>query len=412
MTAPDRIGDTSPDGLVQAVGIGAPTKAARWLLWGITASAAALLAWAALAHVDELTRGNGRVVPSARLQVVQSLEGGTIQAIHVQAGERVEAGTLLLSLSPMQAGGDYQSRRQQVMALAVRAARLDAELTGREPRFDAEALRDARAQVDSERRELGTRRERRDAELAVLDSQLRQREREAEDTRSTLVTMDSALRVAREERSIVATLVERGLEPRLELVRQDARLVELEGRRESARIAIPRLEAAITEIRSRRQQAIQQWRSDASAELSKVTADLSAQRQTIPALADRVDRTELRAPVRGVVNRVLVSTLGGVAKPGDPLVEIVPADDQLVVEAQIDPKDIGFVKIGQPARVKLSAYDYSIFGTMEGTVVHISPDAVAVDDKHTAYLARIQTRTTAIEALGRRLPILVGMQAR
>jgi len=167
----------------------------------------------------------------------------------------------------------------------------------------------------------------------------------------------------------------------------------------------------MTEARSRRAQLLKQLRNEAAAELSRLTNELNAQRQAMPALADRVERTELRAPVKGIVNRVLVSTVGGVVKPGEALVEVVPADDQLVVEAYIAPKDIGFVKIGQSARVKLTAYDYSIFGAMEGAVVHISADAVAVGERQSAYLARVETRTTAKDALGHKLPIIAGMQA-
>ena len=398
-------------GLAHAARIGEPSRAARGLTWGIAVVVAGLVVWAAVSEVDEVTRAGGRVIPSAKLQVVQSLEGGIVTAIPAFAGKRVEQGDLLVSLSPTQADGDYATRRQQVLGLSVRATRLQAELLEREPQFTPDMLRDAGEQVEAERRELSSRRDRRDAELAVLDSQLTQRQREAEDARAILVTVDSALRVAAEERQIVATLVERGLEPRLELVRLEARLVELEGRRESARLAIPRLEAAMTEARSRRAQLLKQLRNEAAAELSRLTNELNAQRQAMPALADRVERTELRAPVKGIVNRVLVSTVGGVVKPGEALVEVVPADDQLVVEAYIAPKDIGFVKIGQSARVKLTAYDYSIFGAMEGAVVHISADAVAVGERQSAYLARVETRTTAKDALGHKLPIIAGMQA-
>lgn len=390
---------------------GRTNLAAKALLWGILAVFASLTVWAALARVDDLTRAGGRVIPSAKLQVVQSLEGGIVRTIHVKAGDRVEAGALLVSLSPMQADGDYESRHQQVLSLHARALRLAAELAGREPVFPASMRRDSATAVAAEQAELLSRRDRHKADLSVLDAQLEQRRREAEDTRAVLATVEAALQVAQAEREIVSTMVERGLEPRLELVRQDGRLVDLEGKRASARLAIPRLQSAITEVRSRREAIVRQYRSDATAELTKVSAELSAQRKVMPALVDRLDRTELRAPVAGIVNRVFASTVGGVTKPGDAIAEVVPGDDQLVVEAHIQPKDIGFVHVGQTARVKLTAYDYAIFGSLEGKVTSISADAVQVDDKQTAYLARVETSTTALDSLGKKLPIIPGMQA-
>ena len=147
-----------------------------------------------------------------------------------------------------------------------------------------------------------------------------------------------------------------------------------------------------------------QFRTQAREELNRTTADLRAMEQGMPALEDRVERTELKAPVRGIVNRVFVNTVGGVAKPGDPLVELVPADDPLVVEAMINPKDIGFVVLGQTARVKLTAYDYSLFGAMPGKVVQISPDAITNERGESFFLVRVQTDRTMFETSTRSCP--------
>jgi len=155
-----------------------------------------------------------------------------------------------------------------------------------------------------------------------------------------------------------------------------------------------------------------QLKAESAAELNRTLTELRALEESMPALKDKLSRTEMRAPLSGIVNRVLVSTLGGVVKPGDPVVEVVPADDQLMVEALVQPKDIGFVHIGQPAKVKLTAYDYAIYGAMEGKVATISADAVPMGDKGQAfYQVRIETSTTAMESLGKKLPIIPGMQA-
>jgi adhesin transport system membrane fusion protein len=402
----------SESGIAYSIRIGKPHQVSVGLLYAIIAVFVLLIVWAAYAEVETLTRTDGRVIPSARLQVVQNLEGGIVREIHVRQGEMVEKGALIISLSPTQAGGEYESRKTQAVALIARTARLRAEAAGADkPVFPPEARLEGGDYVAAESAEFASRRARLDLELSVIDSQAVQRRKEAEDTRVTLATVEGILKSAREERVIVARLVERGLEPRLELVRLEGRLGEMEGKRESARLAIPRLEAALEELQARRSAAQRQYRTEAAAELSRVTGELRAQEKLLPMLSDRVDRTELRAPMKGIVNRLFVSTVGGVVKPGEPLAEIVPADDELVIEARIQPKDIGFVTIGQPARVKLTAYDYSIFGSMEGVVTRISPDAVQVDERESFYLARIETRTTMMEVLGRKLPILPGMQA-
>ena len=156
---------------------------------------------------------------------------------------------------------------------------------------------------------------------------------------------------------------------------------------------------------------VRQFRSEALNELNRTMADLNPLKQSMPALVDKVSRTEIKAPMKGIVNRVFVTTIGGTVRPGDPIVEVVPEDDQLVVEALVLPKDIGFVKLGQPARVKITAYDYSIFGAMDGKVQSISADAVPNEKGEAFFQVRIETKTKAIEAIDKKLPIMPGMQA-
>ena len=211
--------------------------------------------------------------------------------------------------------------------------------------------------------------------------------------RADLSVLENQLRNAQSELEIVKRLVDRGLEPQLEQIRTQARVDE-----------------ARTKIEAMRRQA----KSEASGELAKTSLELQPMRKTLPALADKVERTFVRAPMKGVVNRVLVTTLGGVLKPGEALMEIVPSDDVLVVEAQVRPQDIGFVKLGQNANVKVSAYDYSIFGSMKGRVTQISADAISKEERGQTnyyYIARVETSTSVMNSLGNKLPIIPGMQA-
>jgi adhesin transport system membrane fusion protein len=386
-------------------------RSASWLLYAILFSVVAFFVWASTFHLDTVTRAQGRVIPSGRLQLVQSLEGGVVQAIHVKQGQAVAEGAALVSLSAVQAGGDYQSRRQQRFALLARLARLNAELNDISPAFGVELERDAREFVVIERAAWRARFEERAAQIRVLDAQRDQRSREIEEARIVIQTAERTLELAREERRILSQLVSRGLEPQIELVRLDRLIADAEGRRDSARSAIIRLEAALAEVVARKDATLRQIRTQAQGDLNQTTAELRSLEEVMPALADRVGRTELKSPVNGILNRLLISTVGGVVRPGEPVAEIVPVDDQLVFEAMVLPQDIGFVKPGQSARLKITAYDFSIFGAMTGTVTQVSPDAVTNDRGESFYLARIETKAPVLLSGDKELPVVPGMQA-
>jgi len=387
-------------------------RASSWLLGIIVAVFVVLLLWAGLAEVETVTRAEGKVIPSARLQVVQSLEGGIVQSVLVKQGQNVEQGAVLATLSAAQFGSDLNTRSQQMYAAMARVARFKAMAEGHEPRFEASLKTVGAEFVANELAAYLSKKGEQEAQLAVLEAQVIQRRKEFEEAQVALQTYRKTLAIAQDERSLVARMVERGLEPKLELIRLERAIADAEGRAAGAAVSMERAQSAIAETESRKQAASRQFRAEALAELNKSLAELRALQESMPALQDKVDRAELKAPVAGVVNRILVTTLGGVIKPGEPVFEVVPVDDQLVVEAMVDPKDIAFVHIGQGAKVKITAYDYSIFGAMDGQVTQISPDAVPVGDKgQTFYQVRIETNAKTIDSLGKKLPILPGMQA-
>jgi len=381
------------------------------LLWAITVFFVALFIWAALTQVDTVTRADGRIIPSAKMQVIQNLEGGIVSAILVKQGQHVNAGDRLVTLSALQHDGDMKTRYQQVLALEARAARLVALASGQSPKFPKTVSDSAPDLMAVETATFLSKKLEQESQVAVLSAQVEQKTRELEEARITLLATRKSLELGREERATVARLVDRGLEPRLELVRIDRSFAEQEGRAEVAAVSIERGRSAIREIAARKDAMTRQFRSDALNELNRTLADLSPLKQSMPALLDKVARTEIKAPMKGIVNRVFVTTLGGTVRPGDPIVEVVPGDDQLVVEALVSPKDIGFIKLGQAARVKITAYDYSIFGAMDGMVQSISADAVPNEKGEAFFQVRIQTKTKAIEAIDKKLPILPGMQA-
>jgi adhesin transport system membrane fusion protein len=323
----------------------------------------------------------------------------------------VEAGDLLVLLSAVQHEGDMKSRQQQLLSLEARAARLMAQASGQPPKYSEAVTGSAPEVVTAENAALLSKKLELESQIEVLDAQIAQKSRELDEARISLQAARATLALGQEERATVARLVERGLEPRLELVRLDRSLAELDGRAQVATVAITRVGSAIEEMQARRNTLTRQFRSEALGELNRTVSELSALKQSMPALKDRVARTEIRSPMKGVVNRVFVNTTGGIIKPGEPIVEVVPADDDLVVEALVLPKDIGFIMLGQPARVKVTAYDYAIFGAMDGTVKNISADAVPNEKGEAFYQVRIETATKAIAALDKQLPIQPGMQA-
>ncbi len=404
-------GHALPAGNISAAArVGDIGRASDLLLFTVLLALAALVAWAAVSQVDTVAQAAGKVIPSARVQAVQSLEGGIVQEIHAVAGQAVQSGDLLVSLSPVQAGGDLQTRRQQVLALQARIARLQAEVDQRRPAFPDGA--DGSAEfVGVERAAFESRHSEQASQAAMLSAQIAQKSKEQEEMQITLATARNALATAQNERDVLARLVEQGLEPRLELLRAERAVSEAEGRERGTRVAIERLQQAMEETRARRDTMLQNFRSQAREELNRAINELRTLEQGMPQLQDRVARTLLRAPVRGIVNRVFVNSVGGVAKPGETLVELVPADDERVVEALVSPRDIGFVKEGQAARVKLTAYDYSLFGALSGKVVQVGADAVTNERGEAFFMVRVRTDQAALENHGRRLPIMAGMQA-
>lgn len=396
--------------VAEAGQLGEVKKASTYLLYVIASITLGLMVWAYFASVETVARSQGRVITSGKIQLIQNLEGGIVSAIHVKAGQRVSEGTLLVSLSETQFDSDLQSRLQQANALAARLARLNAESEGNLPVFDAQLLKSGKEFVDLERNAFETRAGQLKSQLEMLQAQIDQKTQELQENRIALVTASKMLELGREERDILSRLVARGLEPKLELVRLERTLADAEGREETARSAIKRLQSAVSETLARKDSAVRQFRSDARAESNKTLAEYRSLKEVLPSLQDKKGRTEMRSPVSGIVNRVMVNTVGGVVKPGEPIVEVVPVDEQLVLEANVLPSDIGFVKVGQLANVKLTAYDYSIFGSLVGKVVHIAPDSVSNEKGESFYVARIET-SSSMEVRGNKFEVMPGMQA-
>ena len=391
----------------------APSKAANWILYAIVAIVVIFIAWAALATLDVVVRGQGRVVPSSQLQVVSNLEGGVIEEVFVKAGDTVTAEQPLMALDQTQRGGDLAISRSDSAALAARIARLQGEAAGRAPNFPAGGGAAMQQQIEIERALYQSRQANLSSLVAAGEARIRQAERAVEEARAQLDARQSAARAAQEELALIRPLVEDGIEPRIELVQAESRANSTRAEVAAAQANITRAQASVAEARSSLAQQRQDWRSAAANELSSANREFAAVRGSQPALAERLDRSVLRSPMSGRVNRVLKNTVGGSVVPGEPLIEIVPSEDTLLVTARIRPSDIGWVAIGQKAKVNITAYDPTVYGGLDGEVVTISPDA-QTDERTGEPYYEVQVATAAdavVTDSGDRLPIGPGMTA-
>lgn len=381
---------------------------ARGLLWGVGVVIVLLLVWAAFAELDEVTRGEGRVIPTSQLQVVQSVDGGVVEELAVREGETVAPGQLLLRIDPTRFVSTLLESRATALALQAKAARLEALGRGSTFTVPAELEREIPDIVAHERRLFETSREGIEAQIAIARQQLSQRQQELNEARARRDQAARSLELAERELGVTRPLVKSGAVSDVDILRLERDVSRMRGERDQAAAQISRVQAAITEAEGKIQEvelAVRnQWRNEQSETLSK----LGSLSEGARGLEDRVKHAEIRSPVRGTVKRLLVNTVGGVVQPGKEVVEIVPLDDALILEARVKPKDIAFLRPQQPAVVKFSAYDFSIYGGLDAVVEHISADTVTDDKGNAFYIVRVRTLESA---LGEGLPIIPGMVA-
>ena len=372
------------------------SSASQRFLMIVTVSIVFFLVWASVSEFDQVVTAEGKVIPFSKLQTVQHFEGGIIKEIHVKAGQYVKQGEPLVSLSPLEAGGSYQAKRYEFVQGKARIRRLEAEYEKKPPVIDDSLMAFSPELVKNELMLMAARQMKLESTLNSFESQLRQR-------KSELVGAKRTLTLVAEEHDVVKKLVERGLEPKLEAVRAEKTYVEALARVES-------ILGAIDEINDRKAVSMQENRSDVLSELAKARSEFSQIEQMMPFAADKADRSTIRSPISGVVNRVLVSTVNGVLKAGEPVVEIVPGDTKLVLEAKIKPADIGFIIQGQRSLIKLSTFDYSIFGSLNGRVDVVGSDSVPNEKGETFYIVKIEMMSP-LTSTGRSLQLIPGMTA-
>ena len=363
-------------------------RTSRMLLWTFVALLSCFLLWAHFAVLEEVKRGNGKVVPSRQIQVVQSLEGGIVGDILTQEGAVVQQGQTLMRIDDTKFASELGEIRERRAAMAARVARLDAEARGRaEITFPEKIDEVAPAAVATEASVFKARAQKLALDVDVLNQQI------------TRLTQTSAL--LDREQALTRKLYEQKVVPEIEMLRIDRQSAETKGQ--------------IAEAKSKVATTISTFRAQADEDLAKSRADLAVLDENIKSAQDRVRRADLRAPVRGIVNKLNVTTIGAVVQPGASVMEIVPLDDTLLVEGKIKPQDIAFIRPGQDAVVKVSAYDSSVYGHLDGKVERISADTI-LDDKgeaaqrpETYYRVMVRTDKNHLGTEESPLPIIPGM---
>ncbi len=346
-------------------------RGANFLLWSILALLVSAVVWASRAEIDEVTKGQGRVIPSSSMQTIQNLEGGIVAELLVKEGERVEVGQILVRIDDTQTSSMYRENLAKSQAYTARLARLDAESKNKgEITFPDKILEDRKDLLDRE--------------TSLFEK--RKKERNEQTT-----TMERSLKLASEELTMTIPLVQKGVISKVEQLR---------------------LERDVNEIEGKLKELVGGFQQDALERYNETKAEQEGLNEAMEGREDRVKRALVRSPVAGTVNKVYVSTVGGVIQPGESIVDIVPNDDALVVEAKISPSDIAFLRPGQDVVLKFTAYDFSIYGGLTGQVLHISADTIRdeIDKKH-YYMIKVKNTGGKLEIGGKELPIIPGMVA-
>jgi len=381
---------------------------ARVLVKTILIAMALFVMWTAVALIDEITRGEGKVIPSSQIQILQSLDGGIVAEINVKEGQIVDAGQILLRVDPTRFESSVRENRSQYLALTTKAARLRALAEGMPFVPPPEVVVEDPKTVQDEQRLFETARSNVEAQISIARQQLVQRQQELSEARVRHEQASQAYDLTARELAVTKPLISSGAVSEVELLRLERDAARFRGERDVASAQILRSQAAMSEGSRKIEEVELNARNEVRRDLAETMAKLNAFTEGGIALADKVKHASVRSPVKGTVKRLMVNTVGGVVQPGRDLVEVVPLDDALILEAKVAPKDIAFLRPGQPAMVKFTAYDFSTYGGLDAKLEHIGADSITDERGNTFFLVRVRTSKSS---LGANLPIIPGMVA-
>lgn len=386
-------------------------RGGRAILYVVVVFVAFFFYWASVSEIEEVTRGHGKVIPSGQIQVVQNLEGGILSEILVGVGDMVKKGQLLLRIDEKRFSSSFQQNRVKYLSFLAKAARLRAEASGEPFEVPEEVAKEMPEIARRERELYQTRMREFESSQAIRREQISQRRHEIRELNTRLAELTRTQALIQKELDLTRPLVSQGAASEVEVLRLERQASEIAGDIATTRDMIPRAVSKLQEAQLALEEVTLKFSNEAKAELNDTLAHLEEFSANAIALEDRLRRTAVRSPVNGTINRILVNTVGGVIRPGMDLIEIVPMDDTLLVEARIKPSDIAFLRPDQKAKVKFTAYDFTIYGGLDAELEHISADSITDEQGNSFYLVNVRTRKNYLGSESDPLPIIPGMVA-
>ena len=369
------------------------------------------LLWAAVASLDEVAVAVGEVVPQGRIKTIQHLEGGIIDTLFVGEGDVVREGTPLVQLDLSSSASNADGLRVRLDGFQLTKARLEAEATGSVPVFPADLAKRSPNLVSAEHASFEARRKELDSSLAVLARQVTQRERDVSEVRVRLATAQNNFALSQERLRMSTDLLKDKLQAPMEHLEIERETASIKGEQDSLRESLPRAEAALGEIRERVDELKLKFSREAREQLNELALNMARTEELLVTAADQETRTSIRSPIAGVVKNMRYSTIGGVVRPGEAIMDIVPSEEQLVVEAHLNPIDRGFVSVGQRAMVKFDTYDFARYGGIEGDVIAVAPDSTVPDGGAPYFKVVVRTDRPYLGTESNSLRIIPGMGA-
>jgi len=381
----------------------------RWALYFWGTAVLIFILWASFTEIDEITRGQGKVVPSGENRIVQNLEGGIVKKIYVKVGDSVHKGQALLKIDNKKSESQLDATSIKLLELKAKIARLQAEAEGKPFTVSEELEKKMPLFIANERSLYESRQKQIRAKVDALKDKRLQKEHELKETKERITHLERTNALIDEEVKMMGPMVKQGVKSKVAYMKLQREQSQIKSDLDSARNALPRIEAAISEIENNIKEANITFRNQAKEELNEAIAEKLRVKESAEALSDQVDRTIVRSPINGVIQKLFINTVGGVIQPGEDLVEIVPTDDVLWLEVKIKPSDIAFIYPGQKAVVKVSAYDFAIYGSLEGEVVHISADTSKDEKDNVYYTIHIKTNKNYLGSEENPMKIIPGM---
>jgi len=365
--------------------------------------------WAYVSSLDEVTRGEGKVIPSSKIQVIQNLEGGILADVLVTEGQIVEKDQVLLKIDDTRFSSSVRETELKYYELLARSTRLRAESDGVDFIVPEEVVKDSPTLAANEKALYLSRQRELKSAIQVLEQQQVQRRQELIERRAKQSQLVQGYELSNKELKMSEPLVDIGVISEVEVLRLKRTVNQLYGEMEANRLAIPRTQSALSEAQQKVVEQTIQFKTDAASQFSEVNAELNRTKETIFSAKDRVTRTQVRAPLKGTIKQLKINTVGGIIQPGMDLLEIVPIEDNLLIEAKIRPSDIAFLRPGQEAMIKLTAYDFSIYGGLPAKLERISADTIKDDKDESFYLIYLRTDKNYIVHKNVKLNIIPGM---